>query len=93
MLHKVLAGIFILFAAFQYNDPDYLIWVPIYLVVGVVILLYDSEKYHIRAIQFLLLAYLAGMATYYPEVVAWIKQGTPSIASSMSAGVAFYRIH
>lgn len=89
MLHKILAGVFILFAAFQYNDPDYYIWVPIYLVVGIVILLFDQGKYSLRLFQILLVAYIIGMLSYYPDVISWIKNGTPSIANSMQAESPF----
>ena len=29
------------------------------------------------------------MASYYPEVISWIQNGTPSIASSMQAELPF----
>ena len=89
MLHKLLAGIFILFAAFQYNDPDFYIWIPIYLIVGVLILLYDQGKFNLRLTQILLAAYIIGMSCYYPDVVSWIQNGTPSIANSMQAESPF----
>jgi hypothetical protein len=89
MLHKFLAGIFILFAAFQYNDADFYIWIPIYLIVGVVILLFDQGKYNKRLTQILLVAYIAGMISYYPNVISWFQDGTPSIANSMKAESPF----
>lgn len=89
MLHKILAGIFILFAAFQYNDPDFYIWVPIYLLVGIVILFFDQGKYSLRLFQILLGIYILGMMSYYPDVISWIQNGTPSIANSMQAESPF----
>jgi hypothetical protein len=89
MLHKILAAIFVLFAAFQYNDPDFYIWIPIYLIVGLIAILYDRGKYHLRLTQFTLAAYILGMISYYPDVISWIENGTPSIANSMQAESSF----
>ena len=89
MKHIILSSIFFLFAAFQYNDPDFYIWIPIYLIVAIAIFLYGRGKYHIRAFQVLLVIYILGMVSYYPDVISWIKDGTPSIASSMKAESPF----
>ena len=89
MLHKVIAALFVLFAAMQYNDPDFYIWVPIYLIIAIVAVLYDGGKYHIRILQFLLFLYILGMISYYPDVISWIKEGTPSITGSMQAESPF----
>ena len=89
MLHKILAAIFVLFAAFQYNDPDFFIWVPIYLIVGIVIILFDRKIFNLRLTQLLLVLYIIGMFTYYPDVISWIKNGTPSITGSMKAESPF----
>ena len=89
MLHKILAGIFILFAAWQYNDPDFYIWIPIYLIVAIVIILFDRRKSNLRVLQILLGLYILGMISYYPDVISWIQNGTPSIANSMQAESPF----
>jgi len=89
MLHKILAALFILFAAFQYNDPDFYIWIPIYLIVGIAILFFDRGKYSLRIFQTLLVLYIIGMISYYPDVISWIQNGTPSIANSMQAESPF----
>ena len=89
MLHKITAGIFILFAALQYNDPDFYIWLPAYLLVGIVILFFDKGKYNLRFLQVLLGLYIIGMVTFYPEVISWIQNGTPSIANSMQVESLF----
>ena len=89
MLHKIIAGVFILFAAFQYNDPDFFIWVPIYLIITMVIVLFDRQIFNLRLTQLLLILYVIGMFTYYPDVVSWIKNDTPSITGSMKAESPF----
>ena len=89
MIHKILAALFILFAVVQYNDADFFIWMPVYLVVGLVILLFDHGIYNMRVLQLLLLAYIIAMITYYPDVMSWIREGTPSITGSMKAESPF----
>jgi len=78
-----------LFAAFQYNDPDFYIWIPIYLIVAVVIWMYSLGRYHYRLSQILLVIYLLGMTIYYSDVISWINNGIPSITGSMQAESPF----
>ena len=89
MKHIIISGLFFLFSAFQYNDPDFYIWIPIYQIVGVLILLYYKKVYHPRIFQVALIAYILGMLSYYPDVINWIKEGTPSITGSMQAESPF----
>ena len=89
MLNKILVGIFLLFAAMQINDPDFFIWVPIYALVAIVILLFDKGYKMLRVLQILLVAYILGMVSYYPDVMSWIQNGTPSITGSMQAESPF----
>lgn len=89
MKHIIISGLFLLFAAFQYNDPDFYIWVPIYLIVGVLIFLFYKEVYNHKVFQLALIVYILGMLSYYPEVINWIKEGTPSITGSMKAESPF----
>ncbi|MEM9544399.1 MAG: transmembrane 220 family protein [Bacteroidota bacterium] len=89
MAHKIVAGLFVLFAALQYNDQDFYIWIPIYLIVGVVIWMYGKGKFNLRFLQILLGFYVLGMISYYPDVISWIKDGTPSITGSMKAESPF----
>ncbi len=89
MIHKIIAAIFILFAALQYNDPDFFIWIPIYLIVGIVIFFFDRGKYDLRILQALLVIYIIGMISYYPDVISWVQNGTPSITGSMKAESPF----
>lgn len=89
MLHKIIAGLFFLFAACQYNDPDFYIWIPIYMIVAIVAWLYGEGRFHLRITQLLLAAYVLSMFLYYPDVVSWIENGTPSIAGTMKAESPF----
>ena len=89
MAHKIIAGLFVIFAALQYNDPDFYIWVAIYFIVAVVIWLYGRGTFNLRVFQALLGLYILGMISYYPEVISWIQNGTPSITGSMKAESPF----
>lgn len=89
MLHLIVSGLFFLFAAMQYNDPDFYIWVPIYMLVGVVVFFYGRGIYNPRVFQVLTALYVLGMFFYYPDVVSWMQEGTPSIAGSMKAESPF----
>ena len=89
MLHKITAALFFLFAAFQYNDPDFFIWVPVYLVVGIVAWMWSIGKRSKKVNLILLILYIIGMISYYPDVISWIREGTPSITGSMQAESPF----
>ncbi|MEO5888915.1 MAG: transmembrane 220 family protein [Ferruginibacter sp.] len=49
--------IFIVFAALQYNDPDFYLWIPIYMYTAVLCWLAARNRYYLKA-------YLAGIAFY-----------------------------
>ena len=82
--------VFILFAAFQYNDPDPYLWMPLYLYGALLCYLSIREKYYA-------LLYAAGVLIYatYAIILLFDKDGLLSwwsnhhaenIAASMKAG-------
>lgn len=85
MIHKVVAVLFIVFAVVQYNDPDFFIWVPLYLIVAVVAILIDRGWRDKKVVFGLCLMYFLAMLTYIPEVISYFQNGTPSIAAAMQA--------
>ena len=88
-MHKSVAALFALFAYFQYNDPDWYIWIPVYLVVSVVAIAYDY-RWQIRSyVLVLCFLYIVGLLSYLPEVISWIDSGAPTIAGSMKAESPF----
>jgi hypothetical protein len=48
-VHVVLCGILLLFAALQYNDPDWLYWGPVYLLAAMWSLLAAIAPHHLRS--------------------------------------------
>ncbi len=84
MTQKILAPIFILFALVQYNDGDWYLWMPIYLIVAVILLINDV-RFSKKILLAIMGIYLMGMLSYFPDFVKWLKDGMPSITESMQA--------
>lgn len=81
----IIAVVFVVFAIVQWNDPDPWLWMFLYVYVAVSIMLFeftDKSSYWLLAgIIFCVL-----LSVYYvPDIVLWIKDGMPSIATSMKA--------
>jgi len=88
-MHKAVAVIFLLFAIVQYNDPDFAVWVPAYLAVSIMVMLFDQGKTDRRVWIVAVTLYGAWMISYGPEVVKWAQKGMPSITGSMQAESPF----
>lgn len=84
-LNLLLAFIFILFAYFQYNDPDPLLWIIAYSYVAVCILLYQYTDKSMIPISIGTLISLGVFFSYTPHIFNWFKDGMPSITGSMKA--------
>lgn len=86
ILNLFICLIFLLFAGWQYNDPDPYLWVPIY---GFVALVYGLAVANrplpnkVLLAGFLVLSIF--MLSYIPDLITWIRMGEPSIVSSMQA--------
>lgn len=84
-IHLVVSLLFLLFGIVQYNDPDFFIWIPIYLFVTFIS--YASFK-GLSFTKFVLvgLAVLGVWTiTYMPSFITWIKDGMPSVTGTMKA--------
>lgn len=88
-MHKIIALLFIIFAAVQYNDPDFYIWVPLYGVIAIVAIMWDRGWRNKKVLFALSLMFFLGMCFYIPDVIYWVLEGTPSIAGSMKAESPF----
>ena len=86
ILNFFICLIFLLFAGWQYNDPDPYIWIPIY---GFVALEYGLAAFDRHLPYRVLLAGLVlltiFMLTYIPDLIDWIRMGEPSIVETMKA--------
>jgi hypothetical protein len=83
-MRYLVASFFLLFAIVQYNDPDWYIWIPIYLLVSMVIL-FGRQYTSIKVINALIGIYFIGSLAYLPKMFSWVKNGMPSIIESMKA--------
>ena len=85
ILNLALAAIFVLFAAVQYNDPDPIHWMALYLFVAGVCGFAAFGKYN----KYVLWAGMAVCAVWLAltahDFIDWIKMGEPSIVSEMKA--------
>lgn len=88
-MHFVTAITFFLFAAFQYNDSDAYLWIPIYAIVGIAALLYKNGYRPTSVFLTLIVLYTVGLLLYVPDLWSWIQQGLPSITGSMQAESPF----
>jgi len=88
-MYKLVAFIFFLFAAVQYNDPDAFIWMPAYLLVSILVILWGLGKSVRLPLLIAAILYSIWMLTYIPDVLAWIQEGLPSITGSMQAESPF----
>lgn len=85
ILNILLCLLFVLFAYFQYNDPDPWLWITIYILVAGICAFAAFGKYH-RWTTFILLLALVGYWLYLlPDFVAWVSDGMPTITGSMKA--------
>jgi hypothetical protein len=82
MINYAIALVFLLFAAFQYNDPDPLVWIIIYGAVAIAYLWKGLPKKMLYFIAIFLAIY---MVSYIPSFVEWIKDDLPSITGTMKA--------
>ncbi len=81
----LLAGLFIFFAALQYNDPDPLVWIAIYGLVALVCLRAAFERHSILLILAALAICAVELVATFPGFMEWINLGMPNIAETMQA--------
>ena len=74
-----------LFAYWQFNDPDALTWVILYLAVAMISLVAAFRAVDRRVIIFFLMLFFIYAASYSLFLVEWIQLGMPSIADEMKA--------
>jgi hypothetical protein len=63
----ILAHVFILFAAVQYNDPDPEVWMPIYMFIAILCVVAIFKPIPKSLLIITLLTYLAGAIYLFPD--------------------------
>ena len=89
IVNGILAFIFALFAYWQFNDPDALTWVILYMSVAMISLVAVFREVDRRVIIFFLMMFFIYAASYSLYIVEWIQLGMPSIASEMKANTPY----
>ncbi|TNE68967.1 MAG: hypothetical protein EP344_00865 [Bacteroidetes bacterium] len=83
ILNWILAILFALFAAVQYNDPDPFQWILLYGGVAVFYMLAAAGRVYRWAVWAWLVWIVIWAGLLLPEFSGWIQMGTPSIVESM----------
>lgn len=79
-------------AALQYNDPDAVLWIMLYMIPFFLNLVYLKGR-HLRMINIIvLIGYLIFFATHIPALIDWAQKGFPSIVTSMQAATPHVEI-
>jgi len=85
ILNIILALLFLLFAYFQYNDPDPWLWIAIYTAVATLCGLAAFGKHYAWASLTLLIGLVVYWAILLPSFISWLGEGMPTITGSMKA--------
>lgn len=83
IVNIALAILFALFAFWQVNDPDPWLWVSIYLFTAIIFAAAAFKKYNIYVVYFGIAFCIIGIGLLFPELISWIKMGSPDIAETM----------
>ncbi len=91
-LHIFIAILFVLFGAVQFNDPDPILWVSIYLGVAIcAIAVFLGKGIRLLALAGFL-GCMIGAAILLPDFLQWMREGMPSIVSSMKAETPYIEL-
>lgn len=85
LVNIILALLFTLFAAFQYNDPDPWMWIGIYLFVAIISGLAALKIYPTWLVRIGLIGCVIGLGILLPDFIDWLNTGAESITQSMKA--------
>ncbi|NNE27541.1 MAG: hypothetical protein HKN09_11920 [Saprospiraceae bacterium] len=91
-VHLFLAILYLSFAIVQWNDPDGLIWIIVYLMISVIAFLAFRGSYHFWFCLVLTITLLVSASFYIPELLDWINDGMPDIADSMKASSPYIEL-
>lgn len=92
IIYWSIAGIFLLFAVVQYNDPDPLVWMLLYGAVAVFYALAAIGRRYRPALWAAFALVLSWAATYVPAFLDWLNMGAPSIVETMKAETPYVEL-
>jgi len=85
LLNWLLTFLFLLFAYFQYNDPDPWLWIGLYVFIALISGMASFGIYKKWLIGLGIGICLAGLLLLLPDFIEWIQGGAESIVESMKA--------
>ena len=80
-----LSALFVFSAALQFNDPDPLLWIGLYISVAVICAFAAFGKYNRWATLLVMAACIYELYLLVPDFTQWINEGMPSITETMKA--------
>lgn len=83
ILRIITALIFLLFACVQFNDPDSLIWIVVYIVTSIQSIISNKQFYRKWVDKLLIFLFSMFFISYIPSLFDWVKDGFPSIVNEM----------
>lgn len=92
ILNIALALLFFLFAYFQLNDVDPWIWVSWYAFLGILGAFAAFRKYNLTIIGLGMAGATLVLITNFSDLLAWIRDGMPSISESMKAETKYVEL-
>lgn len=81
----IMTFLLFIFGAVQYNDNDWMIWMPLYFITAFFTFGESKRKNWNPWSYFYLFLLSIGISIYIPDFLAWISGGTPSITGAMKA--------
>ncbi len=85
VVHFIVSAILVSFAVVQWNDPDPLIWILMYLAIATIPLLRGMKKLSRWLPSVMTVTLFLAFALSVPDIIAWMKDGFPSIYDEMKA--------
>lgn len=79
----ILAILFTIFAVVQYNDPDPLLWISLYLLVAAIAGLAAVNIFPKWVIRGALIGCVIGLGVLLPDFMDWLNTGAESITETM----------
>ncbi|MEM6396581.1 MAG: transmembrane 220 family protein [Bacteroidota bacterium] len=84
-IHILIGLLFLLFAYWQLNDPDWYIWLPTYTAVAILAGWHAFSKPPKTSLLIAMGGLIIWGLMRVPDLVDWIRQGSPSIVEEMKA--------
>lgn len=92
IVHLVLSVLFLVFALVQWNDPDALIWILVYLMIAAIAFLAFKGHYYFWFCLVITITLLVSSSFYAPDLIEWINDDMPNIADSMKASSPYIEL-